>query len=165
MLLACLQTLLFGSLPRGGAAAIHSHGAFGLHVHLWEGGEGSLPAEHEEHPHAPQHVGGSTDGGAGAPGADATKTGANQGENPHDAPGMPSGFLLKIPDFVCSAPRERSIAALVWLRLPMAELLWVEVPPREEPSRKPLAPLRRRPPSSVTSGLASILRTSHAILV
>ncbi|MBL8694723.1 MAG: hypothetical protein JNJ88_11565 [Planctomycetes bacterium] len=165
MLLACLQTLLFGSLPRGGAASIHSHGAFGLHVHLWESGEGSLPAEHEEHHSAPEAAG-STSGEADGTLDHAAGTLAEyEGEYPQNAPSRPTGFLLKIPDFVCSAPRVRSIPALVWLRLPTAELLWVQVPVCTEPFLRPMASLRRRPPSSVASGLAAILRTSHAILV
>jgi len=147
LVLALLPALLCAPALGGVAAWIHSHGHSGAHVHL-------LPEEHDhdfaalDEWHATQHRGGH-----------------EQDDHGDDDP-APQGLLIELPELVALAPRVPtgvagpSAQALAPLPLPRWHLAPVASSHRSDFIRSGWPPQ-----ATWRSGVAALLRSSHALLI
>ena len=149
LLLAVLPVLVLGPALGGMVAWLHSHGSSGAHLHLvLEHGEhhGAGPS-HAWHAHQHRHDGeDETSGGDDEP--------------------SPEGLRLELRELVAAAPRAAapapatSIHVLALLPAPAWEPARIEgLPPAR--SHRSVWP----PPGSSRSGLAALLRSSHALRI
>jgi hypothetical protein len=148
---ALLSMLVFGSAFGGVEAWFHSHGPSGGHVHV-------LPEEREHgHEHDVADLAGWHRALHGS--------GDEGPEHEEDGP-VPEGFLLELPPITVAAPRDLSVGSALFA--PMAAAI-----PCERPSVHSCAgstwpgPARSGwpPQGSRRSGIAGLLRSSHAILI
>jgi len=155
LVLIALPALLFGPAFSGAVAWFHAHGAEGAHVHLLleehhhAHGQGVVAHEEDRHSHHP-------DGG---------ETGDDEPGHGDGGP-VPHGFRIELPAFDAAPTRGSS-------PIPPATTHSLAGPPASRgptvPSVAPTHPVRIRsgwpPQGAQRSGVAALLRSSHAILI
>jgi len=167
-----LSVFFLGMAPGGVSTWIHAHGPEGGHLHLlpsgiddtvgglgeWHGAHHRSEAEHE----AEHHDGPRADprDGHGA------RAHEDHG-NPDEHEPAPEGVQLDLPVLLALAPKTPGGATTVGLpglAAPLAPLRWCLAPSRSG-HRPELARSGDPPPWSARSGVAALLRSSHALLI
>jgi hypothetical protein len=146
--LVLLPMLLLGPALGGVAASLHAHGDAGAHVHVLAlGSAAECGSSALQDWHATQHQ--HSDG--------APTTGADDR--------APEGLTVEFPAALAqsaAAPRPRVVgdaAFAALLPIPLA------VPCLASGHRAPLARTESPPPRAARTGVAALLRSSHAILI
>ena len=146
--LSLLTALLFGPALGGAVAWIHSHGDSGGHLHL-------LPDDEQENEVA------ALDGWH-----DAQHRCGHDGDGHADGGPAPRGFLIELPAFAAAAPRGSTVvpaaSAQAQIGVPRSfqHLAIVESSTPQWLIRSGWPPHRTN-----RSGVAALLRSSHAILI
>lgn len=151
LLLVLLAVLVFGSTLGGMAAWFHSHGPSGGHLHLFatHADPGELDTIHDRH--AAQHRHGRED------------------ETDEDEPPRlpaPEGLLLELPQILAVVPNGQSAASTSSFHVP-AQLFaprW-HIALAQYTHRFDLCHSGWPPQKRTLSGVAALLRSSHAILI
>ena len=147
LVLALLPALIFGPALGGMAAWLHSHGPSGGHLHLL-----ALETDH--------------DLGARQEWHDAQHRHDHQDDTHHEEEPTPVGLLIELPQVIGTAPRVTALSSATWFPLPAfvpsvrSTLVLVESTYRPDLRRSGWPPQRAK-----RSGVAALLRSSHAILI
>ncbi len=151
LLLVLLTVLAFGSTLGGMAALFHSHGPSGGHLHLFatHADPGELGTGHDRH--AAQHRHGRED---------------ETDEDEQPTLPAPEGLLLELPQILAVVPSGQSAASTssfhvsAQLAAPRWHLALAQCTHRFDLCHSGWPPQRR-----TLSGVAALLRSSHAILI